>query len=168
MLRGVVLLVLVGCAAVAQAWPSLQRTEFEFEPIKDSKDESESGGWRTWNAVVSWLRPATNYVTQHLPDKTPTEFANDVRETAVDLRDRAADHPVVQGVSRVVRPVGQWFRNTANRLSETSFRDMYNGAVNSVRRADETVAQWINRRNAEQQLEQYNYGVADGVEQVLH
>ncbi|KAF2349577.1 hypothetical protein FHG87_019668, partial [Trinorchestia longiramus] len=163
-----VVLVALSCAVLASAWPSLQQTEYEFEPIKDSKDEPQSGGWRTWNALVSWLRPATNYVTQSLPDKTPSQFANDVRETAVNLRDRAADHPAVQGVSRVVRPVGEWFRNTANSLSKTSFRDMYEGAMNSVRRADETVAQWINRRNAEQQLEQYNYGLADGVEQVLH
>ncbi|KAF2352314.1 hypothetical protein FHG87_016935 [Trinorchestia longiramus] len=81
MKRSVVVLVVLSCAVLASAWPSLQQTEYEFEPIKDSKDEPQSGGWRTWNALVSWLRPATNYVTQSLPDKTPSQFANDVRET---------------------------------------------------------------------------------------
>ena len=29
---------------------------------------------------------------------------------AIDLRDQAQEHPVVQGVSNVVRPVGQWVK----------------------------------------------------------
>ncbi|XP_018025983.1 uncharacterized protein LOC108681463 [Hyalella azteca] len=160
---------LLSATAVASAWPTVSQTQYEFEPLRESQETSEGGrGWQTWNALVNWLRPATNYITQRLPNKTPSEFASDVRDTAVDLRDRAAAHPVVQGVGRVVRPVHEWVSNTASELSKTSFRDMYDGAMNTVRRADETVADWLNRRGSQQQLSQYNYDVADGVEQVLH
>jgi hypothetical protein len=62
----------------------------------------------------------------------------------------------------------EYLQNTASELSKTSFRDMYDGAMNTVRRADETVADWLNRRGSQQQLSQYNYDVANGVEQVLH
>jgi len=99
---------------------------------------------KTWTAVKNWFSPVTDYFSNKLPDKTPSEFATDIRDAAQDLGESVASHPVVEGVNnRVVQPARDWVQDTASSLSDRTFRDLYDSAVQSVKSADERVADWI-------------------------
>jgi len=117
-----------------------------------SAEDAESSGWRFWEATKKAFQPVRNYFTNTLPEKTPSEVANDISEAASDAYDRINEHQAVQTAKDAVRPLGDWIRDTAQDIGNTRIQDLYDSAADHVRRADETVAGWIDPESNEPQL----------------
>jgi len=129
-----------------QKWWMLTLVVLSVLAASQASEDAEPQGSvsNTWDAIKNWFSPATTYVRDTLPEKTPSQVASDAADAASDAYDRVNEHSAVKAVKAVLRPVGNWISDSATRVSNTRIQDLYDSAADGVRRADSAVAGWIN------------------------
>ncbi|KAB7501675.1 hypothetical protein Anas_13214 [Armadillidium nasatum] len=85
---------------------------------------------------------------KELPQKTPSDIAKDIKESAYDVKDWAENNYFIRAAKDAVQPVHTWVKDTANTLKDKSFRDMFEDSKTVARRLDENVGEWLDTKSS--------------------
>jgi len=121
------------------------------QPIEQQEEIEQSTGSKTWHAVKSFFSPVTTYFTEKLPEKTPTDVAQDVKDRVTDVREWASESDAIQALIGAVRPVNNWVQEKATALKDKTFQDMYEDIKSRVSDLDHKIGEWIQQRTQQDQ-----------------
>jgi len=108
----------------------------------------QSSGSATLSALRDWFSPVTNYFTDTFPDQTPTDIANNIRESVDDAQKWTQENAHVQTVVEAVKPYWQTAQEAVNNLSMQTFSEIYDDVRTGVQNLDEQIGA-INEWNQE-------------------
>lgn len=111
--------------------------------------DDESSGSATWAALQNWFSPVTNYFQNTLPEQSPSDIADNIRETVSDAYKWTQENEHIQTAVDAVNPYWQSVKDTATNLSQTSFSEIYEDASAGVQNLDQTIGGYINEYSKE-------------------
>ncbi|KAL7638412.1 UNVERIFIED_CONTAM: hypothetical protein RMT77_010982 [Armadillidium vulgare] len=101
---------------------------------------------RTFTALKNYFDPWFTWIKKELPQKTPSDIAKDIKETAYDVKDWAENNYFIRAAKDAVQPVHTWVKDTANTLKDKSFRDMFEDSKTVAKRLDQNVGEWLDTK----------------------
>jgi len=110
------------------------------------ESDSEYTGSKTIKALKEWFRPVTTYFNK-IPNKTPSDVADDVGDKFTDVKEWVRENEVVQGLYASLEPARTWLKEQGNDLSDQSFKEMYDNLKEQVMNIDTMVGSWIQDHN---------------------
>jgi len=101
----------------------------------------------TLDALRDWFSPVTNYFTETFPEQTPSDIADNIRETISDAHKWTQENEYIQTAVDAVNPYWQSVQDTANNLSQQTFSDIYGDISQGVQNLDQQIGGYINEWN---------------------
>jgi len=101
----------------------------------------------TIDALRDFFSPVTNYFSNTFPEQTPSDIANNIRETISDAHKWTQENEYIQSAVDTVNPYWQSVKDSASNLSQTTFSDIYGDISEGVSNLDQQIGGYINEWN---------------------